>query len=78
VANEPKAKRTKAPKPFWVLTESDGLLTRHYSGPDRGKAREKAAELLQDAKEKVIVVKLATIKVLSADSLEATLPKDSF
>lgn len=78
VAEKPKGK-VKKPKPFWVMTERDGLLSRHYTGTDKGKAREKAAEILaKDTNAKVFVVKVGTLAVLTNDSLEATLPQDAF
>jgi hypothetical protein len=43
------------------------------------KARMKAAELLKaDENREDLVAKLAFLKVLRADSLEATLPRDAF
>lgn len=78
VTDKPKGKAKKS-KPFWVMTERDGLLIRHYTGTDKGKAREKAAEILaKDATAKVFVVKVGNLAVLTNDSLEATLPQDAF
>jgi hypothetical protein len=77
-----KVKKTKRGKPFWVCTENDGLLTRHYSGPDRNRAREVAAKLLAEPSKgssgAVTVVRIGKITVLSAESLKAQLPKDAF
>ncbi len=77
----PKGKSLKV---WWVLTEQDGLLTKHYSGPDRSRARDAAAKLLSGEAtkskevEKVIVARISLLKVLTDDSLKAALPKDAF
>jgi hypothetical protein len=79
-----KAVRKKSSKIWWVLTEKEGLLVKHYSGPDRSRAREAAAKLLSgeatksNEVQKVIVARIASLKVLTDDSLKASLPKDAF
>lgn len=70
-------KRSKAV--WWVLTEKDaGVLVKHYSGPDKKRARDVAAKLLADKESKVFVGKLSSLAVLAPSHLRASLPRDAF
>jgi hypothetical protein len=74
-----KAVRRKSKKVFWVLTEKDGVLVRHYSGPERSKALKSAEKRLKDnPKESVIVAKVSGLVVFDVSHLESSLPKDAF
>lgn len=76
--SEPKAKR-KSKAVWWVLTEKDEVLVKHYSGPDKTRTREIAAKLLNDKEEpRVLVAKLSSLAILSPSSLKASLPRDAF
>ncbi len=74
--SEPKQKR-KSRAVWWVLTEKDEVLVKHYSGPDKTRAREVTAKLL-GKEERVLVGKLSSLAVLSSSSLKASLPRDAF
>ncbi len=74
--SEPKQKQ-KSRAVWWVLTEKDEVLVKHYSGPDKTRAREVAAKLL-GKEERVLVGKLSSLAVLSSSSLKASLPRDAF
>ncbi len=74
-------KKSKSKSVWWVLTQQDDLLTKHYSGPDRAKARGEVAKLLSDPKKsegRVIVCRVSKLTVLEESSLERSLPKDAF
>ena len=74
--NEKKRKTGKVV--WWVLTEKDGVLIKHYTGADKKLAREKAAKLLTDKESKVLVGKLSSLAVLAPSHLRASLPRDAF
>jgi len=87
--DKPAKKRKKSGTQYWVCTEDgagNGTFRRHYSGSGKQEARDKAAKLLSgeatkskpDENLKVIVAKVAKVKVLVYESLKAALPKDAF
>jgi len=72
-------KKKKHTAAWWVLTQEDEVLVKHYSGPDRKRAREVAAKLVQaDQKRDVLAVRVGSLTVLNASDLKAVLPKDAF
>jgi hypothetical protein len=88
-ADKPEKKRKKSGTQYWVITEEgagNGTFKRHYSGSAKQDARDKAAKLLSgeamksspDEDLRVIVAKVAKVKILSYESLKASLPKDAF
>ena len=71
-----KAKRSSV---WWVLTAEDGVLQKHYTGPDRKRAREVAAKILVEQPKKVVTVaKVSRLSVLAATDMRSVLPKDAF
>lgn len=76
---EAKQVKRKSKRLFWVLVEKDEVLVRHYSGPDKGRARAVAEKFLRDSpKETVIVAKVAALRVLDISHLQSSLPRDAF
>lgn len=70
---------------WWVMTATDGVYSRLYSGPDRSKAREAAARQLRSADGKggvkgmqVLVLRVTAQTALTGETLRAVLPKDAF
>ncbi len=63
---------------WWILTEKDQVLIKHYSGPDKKRARDVAAKLLGNEESRVIVAKVGSLTILSSSSLKASLPRDAF
>lgn len=74
----PEEKKRKSKAVWWVLTEKDGVFVKHYTGPDKKRARDAAAKLLGDDTEKVLVGKLSSLAVLAPSHLRASLPRDAF
>jgi hypothetical protein len=70
-------------KSWSVITKQEDVLIEHYSGPDKGKARDVAARLLGDPKNTkagtdVLVAKVSQVHIITAGDLKASLPKDIF
>jgi len=64
---------------WWVLTEKDEVLVRHYSGPDRGRAATIAGKYLEkNPKDTVIVAKVSGLAVFDVSHLQSSLPRDAF
>ncbi|HLZ50827.1 MAG TPA: hypothetical protein VKP61_08760 [Candidatus Acidoferrum sp.] len=71
--------RKKGNATWWILTQEDEVLVKHYSGPDRKRAREVAGKLVQSEKEKeVLAVRVSALTVIRSSDLKAALPKDAF
>lgn len=75
-----KETKKKSKSVWWVLTQEDEVFVKHYGGPDRKRAREVAAKLLGDEKQKsqVLVAKIGRLAVLSESHLKRVLPKEAF
>jgi hypothetical protein len=70
---EPKKKRKVSGSSWLVVTETDGLLTVHYAGKDRIKARTAVEENL--GKKPVSVMKVARVSTFTTEDLEPRLVK---
>jgi hypothetical protein len=75
-----KAKKSKRAGSSWlVVRETDGLMEKLYSGPERKRARAAAESALADGKgDGVRVMKVSRVTVLDKSDLKAALPQDSF
>jgi hypothetical protein len=70
---EDKKPKKKSGASWMVVTADDGLLTVHYAGKDRKKAREAVEENL--GKKPVSVMRIARVTTFTAEDLEPRLVK---
>jgi len=66
-------------KSGWLVFErSDEVISVLYNGPDKAKARDKAAKALADGKAEVFVTRLRDVVKLSPGSMLSVLPRNAF
>jgi ElaB/YqjD/DUF883 family membrane-anchored ribosome-binding protein len=77
--SEAKQARKKGKKLWWVLSQQDEVLVRHYSGPERSRAAKIAEKYLKEnPKESVMVAKVSGLAVFDVSALESSLPRNAF
>lgn len=74
---EEKSKRAKAKlKSFLVVTELDGLMTKHYGGTDKAKALQTVEKLLAKAANGEKVFKGDAVMLMQVKDCEAFMVSD--
>lgn len=79
MAEEKKTRRKSSKFFLVVIPDASGKLLKHYSGPDKKRARTVAEKLLTENEvEFVTVLTVSSGVTIKKDDLRSMLPKDSF